>query len=384
MAYKDRIELYKKIETSRGRPLIVFVTSSRQNATGAIASDVIPELTKQLLRQSKDSTAIDLLVVSQGGDPTVSWHIISMLREKYKKIGVLLPFTAYSAATLLALGADEIVMHPFSNLGPVDPQLISQRRKPAQDGDPGNIENIHFGSEDLMNFLEFVRTEVGISDQEQLEKAFELLCEDVGPLKIGAAKRSTQLSLSMGEKLLSLHMKDTSKAKAIAETLNRSYFHHGYPLGRREAKNIGISVTDPDEDLEDLLWEIWTDIETEMKCNEPFSLLNVVLSDEKTAQLIGPVSQLQIPVNLPAQVQQQVINKLLQQINTVNVDPVDYDLFQATLESKACRSEYRTEGKINATRLPNMKIATSNLMVSQGWKFFPGPTGKGQLSKEET
>ena len=104
MSFDDRVMLYRKIEDLRKRPLVVYVTSSRQNASGQMASDVIPQLTKQLVAIPKDYEDIDLLIVSNGGDPIVSWRMISMIRETFKKVGILLPYAAYSAATLLALG----------------------------------------------------------------------------------------------------------------------------------------------------------------------------------------------------------------------------------------------------------------------------------------
>ncbi len=69
---------------------------------------------------------------------------MSLLRERFKKVSVLIPYVAYSAATLLALGADEIVMHPFSNLGPVDPQFII----PSAGGGA-----TAYGAEDLRNSI---------------------------------------------------------------------------------------------------------------------------------------------------------------------------------------------------------------------------------------
>ena len=368
MSYNDRVKLYQKIEEIRQRPLVLYVTSSRQNASGQMASDVIPQLTKQLFAIPAEHESIDLLIVSNGGDPIVSWRMISMIRERFKKVGILLPYAAYSAATLLALGCDEIVMHPFSNLGPVDPQLTYQRRNP---GNPAGQETevIQFGSEDLRNFLEFVRTDVGISDQEQLERAFELVCKDIGSIPIGVAKRSSQLALSMGEKLLSMHLGDSSSARAIAEALNRSFYHHGYPLGMNEAKKIGLPVNPPPAELEQPLWGIWQDLETEMKCNEPFDPIELVMNDKDASALIGPIPQIQLPANLPPEVLQQAYNNILQQIRVVAVPPVDYVLFQATVESARCRSEFRTRGKINAVRLPDMNIAVNIVRISSGWSF---------------
>lgn len=209
MAYSSRIAFYRTIEEYRQRPLIAYVTSSRHNASGVMSSDVIPHFIKQIREIPKEQQKVDILVVSHGGDPNVPWRIVSILRERFQSVGIMLPYAAYSAATLMALGADEIVMHPFANLGPVDPQLTYRK--------PGTEQTINFGSEDLRNFLEFVRSDVGISDQEQITRAFELLCKDVGTVPIGVAKRSTQLSLSMGEKLLSLHIATLESTRCRSE-----------------------------------------------------------------------------------------------------------------------------------------------------------------------
>jgi hypothetical protein len=364
MSYNDRIELYEKIEKERKRPLISYVTSSRANASAQMSSDVIPEFARQINEIKGETNEIDILIISRGGDAVVPWRIISILREKFENIGALLPYEAYSAATLLALGADEILMHPFSNLGPVDPQLTSIRSMPG-----GQKEAIRFGSEDLRHYLDFIRSDVGISDQEQMEKAFEFICKDVGAIPIGIAKKSSYLALSMGEKLLSLHMEDSSQAKTIAEALNKSFFHHGYPLGRKEAKEIGLKVIDPHKKLEILMWQVWENVEEEMKCNKPFNPLEIVLSNPTTSNLIGPVPQAQIPSNLPPQVMQQAIQNILQQVNVVQIPPVDYELFQATLESTRCKSEFKTKGKITATRKPDMNIAINTLKTFQGWTF---------------
>ena len=38
----------------------------------------------------------------------------------------LVPYYAFSAGTLIAVGANEIFMHPTASLGPVDPQILSK------------------------------------------------------------------------------------------------------------------------------------------------------------------------------------------------------------------------------------------------------------------
>ncbi len=367
MSYPERKSIYTEIETLRGRPLISFFTSLRPAAVGQMGGDAISEFVKQLNEIAPNEKRIDLLIVSFGGDPTVAWRIISMLRERFDNVGVLLPFAAFSAATLLALGADEIIMHPFSNLGPVDPQLSYERRIPSQ---PNQTERVNFGAEDLRHFIDFLRSDVGITDQEQMEKAFELICKDVGAIQIGISKRSSYLALSLGEKLLTLHMKDQNKVKAIAEALNRSFYHHGYPLGRSEAKEIGLNVKEPPEELEKLMWQIWEDIENEMEVRKPFNPLEIVFNDPTAANLLAPVPQVKIPANLPKPVMDQIIQNLLQQINVIEVPPIEYRLFYAAIESIRCRSRFESINKILACRMPDMNITLNDMRISSGYTFY--------------
>ena len=159
MTFSDRLAYFKKLESLRERPLITYVTSVRRGAEGSMAKDAVPELLDQLQALEPATEALDLLLVSDGGDPTVAWSIVSLIRERVKEFAVLVPQAAYSAATLIALGADEIVMHPNGNLGPVDPQIRTIRRSES-----GNEEQLQFGAEDLNSFLRFTKDTVGRTD----------------------------------------------------------------------------------------------------------------------------------------------------------------------------------------------------------------------------
>ena len=374
MPYAERKELYRQIEEHRGRPLIAYITSSRQGAAGMMASDVVPELTRQIKKIPSDATDVDFFIVSRGGDPTVSWRIISLLRERFRKVGVVLPYEAFSAATLIALGADEIVMHPFANLGPVDPQLSYKK--------DGTGDVVNFGAEDLRHFFDFVKEDVGISDQEQLQRAFEMVGKDIGAIPIGSAKRGAQLSLTMGEKLLNLHMNDQSKVKAIAESLNKSFYHHGYPVGKTEAKEIGLPIKNPGV-IEDLMWNIWLDIEDEMECCTPFNPIHLVMADPTAAALLGPTPVANIPADLPPQLLQNAYQQVLSSIQVTAIPPVDYELFHATAESPRCRSEFRARGRIFTTKRADLKIDVSLVPTASGWYYIeedeaPPEGGEGQ------
>ena|SRR2546422_2802634 len=99
MGIQARLELYKQIEARRKRPLIVYVTSSRLNGNGQIAADSVAELIDQLQRLPAGTKELDLMIVSDGGDPTVAWRMVSLIRERATKFSALVPQAAYSAAT---------------------------------------------------------------------------------------------------------------------------------------------------------------------------------------------------------------------------------------------------------------------------------------------
>jgi hypothetical protein len=194
---------------------------------------------------------------------------------------VIVPYVAFSAATILALGADEIVMHPYSNLGPVDPQLHFYKQSPS-----GNVQQIQSSTEDFRNYLEFVRTDTGITDQNFLASALSSLTEEVGALIIGSAKRNQQLSLSLSSKMLQTHLKDQHLADNIAKTLNSSYYHHAYAVGRKEAKELGLKIVNPEPEIEGLMWKIWLDFCEDMKCEQPFDPILEIMADPSAKQFL--------------------------------------------------------------------------------------------------
>lgn len=360
--YRERKKLLEEIEAIRKRPLITYVTSIRPNMGAMMASDAISSVIEQIETIPKDKNEVDFLIISNGGDPIVSLRIISLLRERFKKVAVLLPYVAYSAATVLSLGADEIVMHPYSNLGPVDPQLTVSHSN-AQ----GQHEQLQFSSEDLRNYIDFLKEDIGITDQEHLTSAITPLLKDVGALPIGSAKRGQQLSLSLSEKLLTLHLKDSNKAKSIAKALNSSYYHHGYAVGRKEAKEIGLPITNPSAELEMKMWQVWLDYSAEMKCDDAFNIVKEVMNDPDARQAISNVPVVNLPANTPPNVAQQIIINAAQQTQITMRPTIKKRVLIATIES--CRKAKSIYNDIDIAywRNADMSLGLNYTASDTGW-----------------
>jgi hypothetical protein len=79
---------------------------------------------------------LDFIVHSPGGSAEAAEQMINYLRTQFDYIRCVVPLQAKSAATMLALGCDEIVLGLHSELGPIDPQILvpvpeGQRFAPA-------------------------------------------------------------------------------------------------------------------------------------------------------------------------------------------------------------------------------------------------------------
>ncbi len=362
MSYLERKNIYRNIVSLRKRPLIAYVTSIRPNLSMSMAGDAISPIIEQINKIPKDKKEIDFLIISNGGDPITSLRIIGLLRERFEKITVLLPYVAYSAATILSLGADEIIMHPFSNLGPVDPQLTVQRQN-----ERGQQERLQFSSEDLRNFIDFIKTDVGISDQQHLVSAITPLIRDVGSLPIGSAKRGQQLSLTLSEKMLNTHISDENKAKAISKALNTSYYHHGYAVSRKEALGMGLSIVEPEPKLEALMWKLWLNFSTEMNCDKPFDVIKEIMDDPQANAIINTVPIVNLPANTPQQVAQQLITQHAQQTPLTTRSTLKRKFLCASIESTYFAKEVYNNIDILYWRNADMSLGANITSSSSGW-----------------
>ena len=363
MGYRERVAIFKQIETLRKRPLISYITSIRPGLSSSMATDAITRIIEQVEKIPNSEESVDFLIISNGGDPIVSLRVISILRERFRHIAVLVPYVAYSAATVLALGADEIIMHPYSNLGPVDPQVTISRR------DLSGQQTMEFSAEDIRNYVEFVKNDVGITDQQHLITALSSLLSEVGPTHIGYTKRSQQLLLTLSTKMLEAQMHDKNKAAATAQSLNSAFFHHGYAVARSEAKSIGLNVTYPDSELEKLMWDIWKDYSDEMQCDNAFDVIATVMADPIANQKLNAIPVVNMPANTPPMVAQQVWNSVLPQLRIESQAPIEIQPKVACIESSRGAYYISTTFRVHYWRDEKMALSVNVSTYSTGWQY---------------
>jgi hypothetical protein len=236
-----------------------------------IASDIIP-LFRRHLEAIGEVDSITLLLYSRGGDMNVPWRLVNLIREYGRHFNVLVPFRAHSAATLVCLGADKIVMGKMGELSAVDPSVANPFNPP----DPMNpLARVPIGVEDVNAFKDLAKRFGIPADNPQLNaQVFLALASKVDPLALGNVERSYIQIRKLAEDLLCLHIRGAEnepKIKSIVETLTEKLYSHAHLINRHEAKRIGLSAELAEKIIDSAQWDLFADYSEEMDLERPFN-----------------------------------------------------------------------------------------------------------------
>lgn len=289
MAFQERRALFEALEKQRDCRIISLFNSDRPSDLSLpaiqtqLAQDDVPVLHKHL-REIGDVEHIGLILHTRGGDTNVPWPLVNGIRSYCGRFTVFVPFRAHSAGTLIATGADEIIMTKVAELSPIDPTVANQFN-PRDQG-----TNIPFGIsvEDLAAFIELAKSRVGVGEKD-VAAILESLTKDISPIALGNVQRSHNQIRVLANKLLGLHMDVPSKeATTIVDKLTEKLYSHLHFINRKESReHIGLAVTDSSEDEEELLQQVYEDYSTELHLDEEFKVrdfLGTNLQAETTFQ----------------------------------------------------------------------------------------------------
>lgn len=264
---EQRNSLLTSIERARNSSVIAY--SLHDNAV--IADDALPHLYDKLQALGRRDR-IDLLLSARGGVPEVCWRMLNLLREYCDHLGVIVGTRVQGAASLLALGADEIVMGPLSEMGGVD----SVRRHPLLPRDDmGQPMPVSLGEiKSLMRLLAEAGArdqglgvrEGGLQDnqppipnpQPLAPEVLSVLLQYIHPLAIAHLQQADTLSRDITRKVLQAHMhvEDEGRVERLVDLFNGGFQSPIYTAGRAELKRLGLAITDLDGDDWSSIWNL--------------------------------------------------------------------------------------------------------------------------------
>jgi ClpP class serine protease len=215
---------YALNQISRKREATVITLIHRQESLSLLGFPLVryididdAESILRAIRETPPGRAIEIILHTPGGLVLAAQQIAVALADHNGHVTAVVPHYAMSGGTMIALGADEIILDEHAALGPVDPQL---------------------GQYAAASILEAVRQPGDHDDQ-------TLIMADV------ARKALAQVE-GLATRLLARHLPPES-ARQVAHVIASGVWTHDHPLQVRELQALGlkprVGVPDPEREL---------------------------------------------------------------------------------------------------------------------------------------
>ena len=194
---------------------------------------------------------LEILVHSPGGHAHVAYSLAKYFRGHCKRLNIIIPMLAKSAATLLCLNADTIFMGEFAELGPLDAQLKDELDKGSSFFSPlDEFKSMEFMKEyatGILDYFSATLAERGLSVKQALHEAMagtvgimNPLYSHIDPSKVGSYRRVLAEGEEYAKRLLASIRHPA--AEELAEHLVWDYPSHGFVIDSEEARGLGLPV----------------------------------------------------------------------------------------------------------------------------------------------
>jgi hypothetical protein len=219
----------------------------------------------KLVRKLPPGNGIDLILHSLGGTTDTASSIANICKERFGSFRVVVPFLAKSAATLLALTADDRLLPCSAQFGPVDPQV----RHPEN--------GMWFPAHSIKEAFERVE-----ATKDPIVKM--AMADKLDPLLIGAFEDAISATKQYIEEVVenwAVPDKDT-----VVNTFVDKFKSHGYPIGRSMLRAINAPYTPIDGETEEYFFRVG-----DFKDSGKFSALHTHTVTSPITSMVTPPAQ---------------------------------------------------------------------------------------------
>lgn len=250
-----RRQYLRALHSLTGRSVILYSTAFLEARPVAPAELQISLADMQGLMEAAANITecdLDLILHSPGGSAEAAESIVEYLRERFKHIRVFIPLAAMSAATMVALSGDEIVMGQHSQLGPIDPQfIISTPEGPRSAPAKAILDQFELAKEECRDPAKLA--------------AWVPILRSYAPGLLTQCLNSRELAVTMVSNWLERYMfandvERGSKANVIAGWFANydNFKSHARRVGREKVAEIGVNVTplENDSNLQDVVMSV--------------------------------------------------------------------------------------------------------------------------------
>lgn len=235
-----RQDLIRDYESETGANLIVIIDQIFSYGVTLI---------EELLIGLDSTKPLHVMLSSPGGDGEVAVRLVRAMQARCSELIMIIPDMAKSAATLMCLGADGILMGPASDLGPVDPQF--------QLGDGRLV-----GAKEIEQAV--ASAEARVQAAPDTFPLYAGLLSDVNMLMVEQARSAMARSYDLIKEALSCSGRSATECDALADRLSGPLVDesrtHAASVGPDQAVALGLPVTvaEPESVQWQLIWALWT------------------------------------------------------------------------------------------------------------------------------
>lgn len=245
----QRQTIIRQIMAKRQREVICYVGG---DSSVISRQDVV--FLNDLLYNVPRGKPVDFLLHTRGGDMDAAEKLSSMVRAVVgtSDLTIVVPDYAKSSGTLMALGADELMMSDTSELGPIDPQII------IEEGEGKRLQS------SLISYLDAYDAYAKRLQQDATDPVARLMLEKFDPTKLYQLQMAKKRVVAIAEKQLQNGMfrkPPIGNFTGIPRKLLNvaDYASHGQMIGWQECKGMGLHVDfrAPGDELWDLYWQLY-------------------------------------------------------------------------------------------------------------------------------
>ena len=204
-----------------------------------------------------------LLLTTRGGDANAAYRIARVLQQTFDRFVLVVPAICKSAGTLVALGANELVMDDVAELGPLDVQLM-QRDEIAQRRS-GMVVRTAFEGLATETFDVFERVMLGIKVKSFGTVSFDTasriaanitsgvmspIYAQISPDALGTDLRDLHVATQYGMRLA---RQSEIASPEVVDHLVSGYPSHDFIIDRTEASELFETVSSPDDNVRKLI-----------------------------------------------------------------------------------------------------------------------------------
>ncbi len=242
-----RQELINSIQNKTNSKLICYLAGLHAEISRDDALFLV-----DLLHNIPPNEDLDFVLHTPGGDIDAAEKLITMVRNKVGSatLRVIVPDFAKSAGTLIALGADRIVMSDSSELGPIDPQM--------QMAD-GNGDRITIP---ILSYLGAYNEHSAALRRDPTDAVAQMMLSKLDPTRVKHCETALRRTRTIAENQLQHGMFRASPGNHTAipgKLLDpERWLSHGQMISAADAVDIGLAVEilPADDELWQLFWQL--------------------------------------------------------------------------------------------------------------------------------